>query len=484
MMVWIGRLALVAQIAVGPTLWAYNNSLVQVRSFKQAVDELSPWSRLPIADSYDIGIPLKGGHILISARAVLDAQYLQVESLSSSEVYEATVSRVDFNAQLALLKTTRPIPGLRPLSLGSDLRKGTDVEILSLRQKSIMSIKSRFRDLKVRSSLTANYNLPYYAFDVESSAVGWSEPVIKDNKLVGLVARKESKQVLALPSSVIQRFLQWKSPGSSFGRLGIRYSRLTSKYLRQQLGLSINQGGVWVSFVSQTSPYYPHLKAGDVILAVQNYPVDAMGMVEDKLWGKISMSAMTYRNPSGTKVSLKVWRNKAIKVIEVAMEPHQEQNEYIPYLADTNRQYLIYGGLVFQELTSNYLQSWGKLWMRKAPLSFLYRWAFHNDFPDEKVRGRMIFVSKILADDINKGYEHIANEEVRLVNQQHVHGIQHLAKVLESPEPVGAGLYTRVKLGPSLDELVLDHGAIAPAHGRMAKMYSIPEAAFWSVKQP
>jgi hypothetical protein len=75
---------------------------------------------------------------------------------------------------------------------------------------------------------------------------------------------------------------------------------------------------------------------------------------------------------------------------------------------DMPPQYFVYGGLVFQTLTRDYLTTWDK-WWNKAPKEFLnyYYLGFRSAEQHE-----IVILTQILADESNVGYNHLYNEAI------------------------------------------------------------------------
>jgi len=108
----------------------------------------------------------------------------------------------------------------------------------------------------------------------------------------------------------------------------------------------------------------------------------------------------------GDKVKLDIKRSGKTKTVEVELKAWQPLVPRSRY--DQPPQYFVYGGLVFQTLTRDYLTTWDK-WWNKAPKEFLnyyylgYRSAEQNE---------VVILTQILADEINVGYGHLYNEAV------------------------------------------------------------------------
>ena len=454
------------------------SSLVKVKVFQQHVDERSPWSQQAIKESGYVGVVLDKDRILISAQAIVASRYIEVESLHSSIAIPAKVDRVDYNAQLAILRLESSLRKSKPIKMGKDLKINANISILSLKEKRVVPIRARFRELKIRTSITANYNLPHYTFEIKRKGVGWSEPVMNGESLAGLATRKEKNQIFAIPVSVIRRFLDGEGRDSSFGRLGFSYSPLKSQLLRRDLGLESVDRGVWVNKVSSSSPVASILRPGDVLLAVGAYEIQSDGLTKHHLWGTIPLSGIVYTFPVGKPAKLKFLRDGKIYEKSLEMIPHNSEEDFVPFYSSSRRPFTIYSGLVLIELSRNYLQSWGEAWLRRSPIALLKRFIYDNSVVKEKDE-RVLVLAKVLPDKINKGYEGMKNAEIYTLNGVAVRNLDHALTLLRKPLKKNSKSFTRMTLGPLPGEIILDHSGFADANKRVAKLYSISEKFLW-----
>lgn len=92
--------------------------------------------------------------------------------------------------------------------------------------------------------------------------------------------------------------------------------------------------------------------------------------------------------------------------------------------------YLHMSGLVFTPLTSWYLRSvYGMDWSSRAPIKLVEKvLAASKKHKSEEV----VVLSKVLASDINQGYQDIGNIQLLEVNGTRVLNLAHLAHLLNS----------------------------------------------------
>jgi hypothetical protein len=138
--------------------------------------------------------------------------------------------------------------------------------------------------------------------------------------------------------------------------------------------------------------------------------------------------------------------------------------------------HLIFGGLIFQELSRPYLKQWGREWEEVAPLDLLYVYNFENDIAPDPEK-RIIFVSRVLADEFNRGYGDLRQQIVTSVNGQPVTSMATLRAALAKPIAVKGKSYAKINFARDGGEAILGYDGLAAAHARMARTYEIESAA-------
>lgn len=116
------------------------------------------------------------------------------------------------------------------------------------------------------------------------------------------------------------------------------------------------------------------------------------GNYVDARFGKISLAhyVSTVLQP-GQKVPLTVWRDGAELKLTSEVAPRDRTRMVSqPYIFDEAPEYVIVGGLVFSELSRQFLREWGPNWPREAPLKLVYLDRFQNELPAD--RGKIVFM--------------------------------------------------------------------------------------------
>jgi hypothetical protein len=112
----------------------------------------------------------------------------------------------------------------------------------------------------------------------------------------------------------------------------------------------------------------------------------------------------------GDLVQLEIKRDGIARNVEIQLK------EWMPLVPrsryDLAPSYFVYGGLVFQTLTRDYLTTWDK-WWNKAPKEFLNYYYLGYRSPEQN---EVVILTQILADEINVGYGHLYNEAIAKID--------------------------------------------------------------------
>jgi len=176
------------------------------------------------------------------------------------------------------------------------------------------------------------------------------------------------------------------------------------------------------------------MQVGDIVLAVGNHEIDQNGNYVDPLYGKIDftnlISAHSY---AGDVLPFQIQREGKPMELKVTLE-HRDAKDYVspPYALDEAPKYLVLGGLIFQELSRQYLKEWGPNWQREAPQRFVYLDRYQSElFPGE--HRRIVILSQVLPANNTIGYDEFSYLTVLKVNGQEIKSLNDLAAAVKQP---------------------------------------------------
>ena len=228
----------------------------------------------------------------------------------------------------------------------------TEVEVLRASVGRYFVDRSILLTYEVKGSLQARAN-------------SFTLPVFKDGGLVGLLLSYDSKEQTSaiLPATVINKFLADLDDGNyaGFPNIGISYSQMLDGQLRKFTGVK-EDGGVFIrSARKDGSAGKAGVEAGDVLMAINGHAIDSRGNYQHEKFGKINFSHIVRGEAKvGDTLKFDVVRDGEKKSIDVKLA-RKLPGDYLidPYMYDRGPKYVIFGGLIFQELTLPYLKSWG-----------------------------------------------------------------------------------------------------------------------------
>jgi hypothetical protein len=211
-----------------------------------------------------------------------------------------------------------------------------------------------------------------------------------------------------VPPPIIRAFLDGVPAGKrpEVPALGLTTQNLENPLLRRQLGLHPNERGVVVLHVDHGGSSEGLLEPRDVIMSIDGLPIANNGTVQYMGNYRTRYDVVLGHRYIGDRIELDVKRGGVSRTIALELKP------WLPLVPrsryDQPPAYFVYGGLVFQTLTRDYLTTWDK-WWNKAPKEFLNYYYLGHRTPEQH---EVVILTQILADEINVGYGHLYNEAV------------------------------------------------------------------------
>jgi hypothetical protein len=408
-----------------------NQSIVRVNATCQTYDPVRPWLKRPPFARRAIGTILTGNHILVTAEMVTNATYIELEKPESALKSPAQVECIDYETNLALLKADDPdfFKNSSSLDLTMDAKSGDDVEVWQLEDNDALArTTGKINTVEVGSypEGLGRYLVYRLSLSLQYRDNAATLPLIKQGKLAGLLFRYDSRTqnaaVIAAP--VIQHFLQDAADGTyeGFPRMGMGYSTLRDPQLQSFVGMSRDQSGIYVSKVLKGGPGdLGGMKEGDVITAVNGLRIDPDGNYSDPVYGKISLEhIISTQSYVGDTLILQFLRAGKIQEKKISLS-RKNALDFIspPYNYDEAPRYVVYGGMVFLELSRSLLKTFGNEWTSTAPQKLVYRDAFQEElYPGEQ--RRIIIVGQVLPCDGTTSYERLAGNILTKVNGQEI----------------------------------------------------------------
>ncbi len=415
-------------------------SVVRINSTQQTWNPGQPWEKNPPGQRRALAPIVGKDQVLTTGELVADASYLEFESTDGTRMLPAKVIAVDFEANLALLgpadqeKGAKFFEGTKPLELGASPKIGDMLDILQVEENGmpLLTAGSLQSVDVITNFLEGQFFLTFEVkASMQSAASSFSLPVLQNGKLAGLLASYNSKDQLSDVTSteLLARFLQAAktTPYAGFPSLGISTSRTEDPSFRKWLKLADDQGGLYVSNVKKGgAAETAGLRKGDVLLAIGEHTIDRRGYYNHPIYGSLFWSHMVRgEKNTGDVISLSLLREGQPLKLDVTLTRSDETKKLVPsYTFNTAPNYLVKGGLIFQELTKPLLEAFGDEWKSRAPLNLLDPWQNPEKYEDKA--DRIVFLSGVIPTPATIGYERLRNLVVKKVNGQEIRDMKSL----------------------------------------------------------
>lgn len=399
--------------------------VVRVYATTQSGDHENPWQSTTPQSTTGSGVIIEGDRILTGAHVVADATFLQVQKINAPDKVLARVLAVCHDADLALLTVEDPsfFAGTEPAKFGAlpHLRDKVVVAGYPIGGEEISITEGVVSRIEVQRYSHSQRVLLAATVDAAINPGNSGGPVYRGDKVVGIAFQKlENADNIGemVPPPLILRFLEAVAAGqpTDVPSLGVAIQGLENPTLRRHLGLLPGESGVRVAAVDFGGSAWGVLQPGDVLLAIAGLPIANNHTVRlpggegfgDGLRTRFDVVMGTRH--IGEPIDLTIRRAGERMEVTVTLRAHAD---LVPrHQHDQRPSYFIFGGMVFQRLTRDYLATWSQ-WTKNAPKEFLHLYYSGVRTPE---RRDVVVLTQMLADGINQGYDHLHDESILRVN--------------------------------------------------------------------
>lgn len=446
-----------------------DHQVVRVYATSQAPDYDSPWQTRSPSGGTGSGVMISKREILTGAHVVANGTFLQVQKFADPNKITARVKRICHDCDLALLEVDE--------DFCTDGPPATIGDLPALRDKvSVVGFPIGGEEVSVTEGVVSRVEIQRYSHsqrhllattvDAAINEGNSGGPVFGDGKVVGIAFQKLSGADNIgemVPAPLIKTFLRSikENKPSQVPGFGIVTQNLENKVLRDTIQLPPDQSGVLIVSVEYGGSGDGVLNVGDALLSVSGHSIANNGTIYFRNRHRTRYDVTLAEKLIGETVDVEVLREGKVLSKTLTLQALKYLVPRAQY--DNSPEYFVYGGLVFQPLTRNYLNTWDT-WWEKAPKEFLH---FYYSGGRKKEQQEVVVLTQILADELNVGYDHLYNESIIAVNGTLPRDLAHFVELIE-----GSGETVNIETS-SKGRIVLRTQDVAESTKRIKERYRI-----------
>ncbi|XP_057962317.1 protease Do-like 10, mitochondrial [Malania oleifera] len=383
------------------------------------------------------GFVIFGRRILTNAHVVADHAFVLVRKHGSPTKYRAKVQAVGHECDLAILVVENDEfwDGMSFLELGSIPFLQEAVAVVGYPQggDNISVTKGIVSRVELTQYVHGASQLMAIQIDAAINPGNSGGPAIMGNEVAGVafqnLAGAENIGYI-IPVPVIEHFIAGVEESGKyvgFCSLGLSCQPTENVHLRNHFQMCPEMTGVLVSKINVLSDAHKILKKDDILLAFDDVPIANDGTVPFRNRERITFDHLVSMKKPNERAKIRVLRDGKVFEFSMILRPLQP---LVPvHQFDKLPSYFIFAGLVFVPLTQPYLHEYGDDWYNTSPRRLCERAL--RELP-RKSGEQLVILSQVLMDEINAGYERLAELQVKKVNEVEIDNLKHLCRLVEN----------------------------------------------------
>lgn len=410
--------------------------LLLVNATLQEYNPMRPWEKENPRQSRAHGVYMGEGRVLTIGRVVRDATYVELILPDVSRTVPARVLRYDEDMNLALLTVAHEedsaiFDSRIALALGEPLKRGDSASYAGL----INGVEPVHIDMQAEN--VAGERVPLMVMRAarplpDGQTAG--APVVSNGKLsaLGMTYKKQEQLLHSVNAELIFRFLVQEKAGVPV--MGVQLSPLDDPVFRKYLKLDATSNGLYISKVQcGSAAEAAGLQVGDVLTAVDGMPVDNLGRCDHPRYGLHHVAVLLRgMKDCGQELSLTISRGGEIQQVSVKMNRDAIDNDmFRPQSPGVQPRYIMWGGMLFQPLTSTYMAELRTRSNGMLPLE-LQMLENNQDALREAGCSELVGLTFVLPTSATQGYEDLRFSRLIAVNGKPVNCFADLPALLDS----------------------------------------------------
>lgn len=453
----------------------FQKSVVLIRSYQQAYDWLIPWNKKALQQRHGAALVLPQQQLLTTAELVKNHTLIEIRKPGEERPYEAATLLTDYAVNLALLHVPDPAfwSGLSPVAWGNPkMSEGRVGHWKNLNEWESMAAKVKQLFIGFRSRSQAHFPIVKVVASLKNRVQG--NPLIQDNRVSGMIMQSRDSNLDAIPAPFLQAFIEKAAtvPYQSFPQRGFSWQPIPQTSVREYLQIDPAYTGILINRVFHYGTGSDVLQPDDFLISIAGEPLSNDGKIAHPEWGNILFDYLFATQFQETALSLEIVRQGKRMTLQTQLTDFPAESYSVPLQTVKHPpNYVLRGGLLFQELNMNYLQLWGKDWMSKAPARLSIYQQLEAHLPANKDR-RLILLTRVLPMPINIGYQKLTNLIVSEINGIPIRQLKDVVTAFQNPQN---GFHqVRFLPGSNRAYLVLPEGEMERSDQQILQRFQIP----------
>jgi len=405
-------------------------------------DYIYPWQIDYTETSSGSGVILEENRIITAAHVIDNSLSIYVRKTGSDKRYKAKIEYISDASDLAIISVDNDefFNDTKPLLLGQASKLGDVVTTWGFpiggSQLTITKgIISRIDYDKYSHS--GFYNL-VGQIDAAINSGASGGPAIVNGKLAGITFQADDSEGASnigyiIPVAVISQFLNDISDKEVDGvpTIAINTQTMNNPQIREAFHMKADMSGV---LVKESSPGLEEkqglIKTGDVLLEIDGLTVGNDGTVPYITGDRIDLRYLFTRKQLGESISIRLLRNGKEQSFNYKFNYNNYQSmlvtrHYSGFIPD----YEVIGGLVFQELSRDYILNNFEKDEYPAWMVTIY---YDHKEKELSIKDKAVFLATILPDEINLGYDDYEDKQVTNVNGTNIDSLNEFRQAIKN----------------------------------------------------
>jgi S1-C subfamily serine protease len=450
-------------------------SVVRIEVATQMPDLATPWNAGRFSGGIGTGFLIGKNQFLTNAHVVSNAQRVLINIYGSPRKHTARVAHIAHDCDLALLE----VEDFSPFEKLPHFAISETVPLLES-QVRVIGYPVGGERLSVTRGVVSRIDFQSYShsrsdshlvvqIDAAINPGNSGGPVLQEGKVVGVAFQgltRADNTGYIIPTPVVRRFLKDIEDGKydHYVDLGISEFPLINPAMRAALNLPDDELGVLVTNVTPTSACDGKVLPGDVLLALDQYPVDSAGavLIEGE---KVNMNEIVERKFANDTVNLTLFRSGKKMQVAVTLVSIPPTRIYaIKY--EAKPRYIVHGGLVLQPLDTNLYATmqFSDVSLRRLYADYISKGIFQK-------KEDIVVLTRIQSDELTTQIPKLEGRAISKINGTEITSLKQAHDILYAPDQPE---FLVINLIGAERPIVLPTKAIPAANERIKEQYSIP----------